>query len=301
MRNLTLDDVPVTTSELSIASYKAAPCRLLLTVTAETLDEALAHYRHADFAGAYSGFSISGVKDLSFLEEFPNTLYLSIHSGKPIKTAALESLSNLRGLYFESPGAGIDLSWFPELEVYSGGWHKDHVKFDHCRALRRLALWSFNPPSGDLSPLANNRRLERLDIVRSTVTSLDGVETLEDLRSLEIAYMTKLESLDAFREYEEAGLRSLSIERAKNIKSYAPIASLTHLKDLKLFGCPAMPDVKWTKGLNWLEHFSFVETNVSDGNLDPLLKLKRLNYIGTEDKRHYNHKMHDFIELLANR
>jgi hypothetical protein len=289
------------TSELSIASYKAAPCGLLLKVTPKNLDEALKEYRHAGFGGAYSGLSISGVKDLRFLEEFPMTLYLGVDCDKPIKTDALKSLSNLRGLYFESPGAGIDLSWFAELEVYSGGWHKAHTNFDHCPALRRLSLRSFNSPSGDLSPLADNRRLERLSIVRSTITSLDGIETLEDLRVLNVAYMSKLELLDAFRKCEDTGLRSLSIERAKNIKSYAPIASLTRLKELKLFGCPAMPDVKWTKGLNWLEHFSFVETNMIDGDLNPLLKLERLSYIGTEDKRHYNHKMHDFIELLANR
>jgi hypothetical protein len=202
MRNLTLDDVPVTTSELSIASYEAAPRDLLLEVTPKNLDEALKEYRHAGFAGAYSGLNISGVKDLRFLEEFPDTLYLSISSDKPIKTGSLKSLSNLRGLHFESPGAGIDLSWFPELEVYSGGWHKGHTNFDHCRALRRLSLRSFNPPSGDLSPLANNRRLDRLHIVRSTITSLDGIETLEDLRLLDMAYMSKLELLDAFTKQE---------------------------------------------------------------------------------------------------
>jgi hypothetical protein len=152
-----------------------------------------------------------------------------------------------------------------------------------------------------LSSLASNRRLERLDIVRSTITSLNGIETLEDLRVLDIAYMPKLESLDALMKCKELGLRSLSIERAKNIKSYKPIASPTRLKDLRLSRCAAMQSVKWTKGMNWLEHFAFVETNVIDGDLDPLLKLERLRYIGTEDKRHYNHKMHDFIEMLANR
>ena len=87
MRTLTLDGVPVTASGLSQTSYKAAPCGLLLKVTAENLDEALKEYRHAGFAGAYSGLSISGVKDLSFLEEFPDTLYLEITSDKPIKSS----------------------------------------------------------------------------------------------------------------------------------------------------------------------------------------------------------------------
>jgi len=300
MQQLILDGMPVTTSELSQSTYRAAPCDLLLQVTAENLDEAIQRFRRAGFAGIYSGLNISGVRDLSFLEQFPDMLYLEIRCDKPIKAGALESLQNLRGLYFESPASGIDFSSFPHLEVYSGGWHKGHTNFDLCPALHRIALRNFNPASGDFSSLANCRRLDTLDIVRSTISSLDGIETLEDLRVLEIAYMTKLESLDAFKNCQP-GLRVLSIERAKRIRSCQPIASLSCLKDLRLFGCAAMPDVKWTSGMNWLEHFAFVETDVIDGDLTPLLKLERLRYIGTEDKRHYNYKMHEFIEMLAQR
>jgi hypothetical protein len=300
MEDLTLDGVSVTTSGLSYSTYKAVACRLLLNVTQDNLDAAIDTFRQAGFAGPYSGLNISGVRDLSFLEEFPNTLYLQVNGDKPVKADTLASLSNLRGLLFESPGSGIDFSWFPHIEVYTGGWHKGHINVDQCPSLRHLGLRSFNPKSGDLRPLSNCRRLESLYIGRSTITSLDGIETLEDLRTLDIAYMSKLESLDAFRKCE-SGLRILGIERARNIQSYLPIAALTRLKDLRLFGCPPMQDLKWTKGMNWLEHFSFVETNVIDGDLEPLLELERLSYIGTEDKRHYNHKMHDFIEMLANR
>lgn len=301
MKTLTLDGVSVTTSGLSHATYKAAPCGLLLNITPNNLDEGLHHFRKAGFAGAYSGLCVSGVANLDFLEEFPDTLYLEVRNEKPTKTKALQALGNLRALYFESPATGINLSWFPELEVYSGGWHKEHINFDDHPRLRRLALRRFNPKSLDFSPLANNRRLERLEIIRSTASSLDGIETLEDLRILDLAYLSKLESLDALTKFQQAELRSLSIERAKNIKRYEPIASLTRLKDLKLSGCRPMHDLKWTRGMNWLEHFAFVETNVADGDLDPLLDLTRLRYIGTEDKRHYSHKMHEFIDLLANR
>lgn len=297
MRDLKLDGVPVSTSGLTQKTHKAAYCDLLLTVTAENLDKALKKYRQAGSFSPYCGLSISGVKDLGFLEEFPNTLYLVIRSDKAIKLGALEAVCNLRGLHFELPGAGIDFSWFPELEVYTGGWHKGHVNFDRCRLLRQLRLWKFNPDSNDLSTLANIRRLEDLEIVQSTITSLDGVETLEDLRILDFAYTPKLRSLAALKKCED-GLRTLSFERSKNLQSYRPLASLTRLKDLRLSSCMDMPNLKWTRGMDALEFFSFVETNVVDGDLSPLLKLPRLLYVGTVDKRHYNYKMHEFNELL---
>jgi hypothetical protein len=50
-----------------------------------------------------------------------------------------------------------------------------------------------------------------------------------------------------------------------------------------------------------LDFFSFVDTNVLDGDLSPLLDLPKLRYVGTMDKRNYSHKMAEFNELLAQR
>jgi len=62
-----------------------------------------------------------------------------------------------------------------------------------------------------------------------------------------------------------------------------------------------MPDLQWTRGMNRLDQFSFVETNVEDGDLSPLLDLPRLRYVGTMDKKHYNYKFAKLNELLDER
>ena len=62
-----------------------------------------------------------------------------------------------------------------------------------------------------------------------------------------------------------------------------------------------MPDLAWTKGMDDLDFFSFVETNVEDGDLAPLLDLPRLEYVGTMDKKHYNYTFDAINELLAQR
>lgn len=62
-----------------------------------------------------------------------------------------------------------------------------------------------------------------------------------------------------------------------------------------------MPDLKWTKGMDQLDFFSFVGTNVEDGELSPLLELPRLRYVGSMDKKHYNFKLAAIKEQLGQR
>ena len=209
-------------------------------------------------------------------------------------------LYNLRGLRIDTPGAGIDFSWFPELEIFSGDWHRDNCNLGHCRELRTLRLRQFKPASSDLSDLTSATRLETLDIVKTDITSLAGVEALEDLRYLDITYAPKLVSLDALS-VGDCGIREIGFESVKKISSYNPLVSVRFLRRLKLFSCAPMPDLTWTRGMNRLDFFSFVETNVENGDLSPLLDLPLLRYVGTMDKKHYNYKSEKLNELLDQR
>jgi len=62
-----------------------------------------------------------------------------------------------------------------------------------------------------------------------------------------------------------------------------------------------MRDLKWTKGMDQLDFFPFVGTNVEYGDLSPLLGLPRLRYLGSMDKKHYNFKLAAIKELLGQR
>lgn len=301
MRGLRLDDREVCTSELTHRAYRAVPCDLLLSVTPKNQAEALAAFRQAGaLGGRYQGLRVEGVTDLSFLAEFPLLLYLELVGDTRVNTPLLDGLQNLRGLYLESPGAGVDFACFPELEVFSGGWHAGHRNFARARELRRLRLRNFRPQAADLSDLAHLTRLEDLELTQTTVTSLAGLETLEDLRYLEVVTASKLASLDALAS-PGCGVRELTLSKAKSIPSYRPLASVSHLRRLKLSSCASMPDLRWTAGLNRLDLFTFVETDVADGDLTPLLGLPRLRSVGTLDKRHYNMKCDALNETLARR
>lgn len=295
-----LDGHKVYLSTLTQRPHRAAPCELLLCVTRSNQKAALSAFKKTGEFGRYSGLHVSGIADLSFLADFPSLLYLEVADQPRVNTECLAGLANLRGLRLESPGTGIDFAWFPELEVFSGDWHAEHRNLAQCQELRRLQIWQFKPESEDLAELANLTRLEDLDLIQTNIASLEGLQTLEDLRYLDIAYAAKLESLEALS-WQGCGIRELSLMNAKKIASYQPIVSVELLRRLKLSRCAAMPDLHWTTGMQHLDFFSFVETDVLDGDLSPLLRLPRLRYVGTMDKKRYNYKSEALNQLLAAR
>lgn len=300
MKKLLLDGTEVVSSWLTQRSYQAAYCDFLLPVTLQTKAAALAEFARNSGPSRYSGLRVSGIADLSFLREFPDLLYLELVDQPKLQTAPLQSLRNLRGLRIETPGSGLDFSWFPHLEVFVGDWHSDNKNLQQCRELRTLQVWNFKPASKDFTELARIVRLERLLLVKTNLESLRGIEMLEDLRYCEIAYAPQLRSLEALAE-GELQLRELVLSHAKNITDYLPIAGCRWLRTLKLGTCAPLPELKWLEPLRRLEFFAFVETNVADGDLRPLLQLPELRYAGSLDKKHYNPRIDELNRQLQAR
>lgn len=300
MPDLRLDGVDVCTSSLSQRHSRARSCELLLPVTRTNKAKALAKFKRVGELGKFDGLRVSGIADLSFLEDFPNLLYLEVVDQKRINSRQLDCLTNLRGLKLESPGAGVDFSCFPELEVFVGDWHADNANIHRCREMRRLTTWQYEGRSADLTDLAGLIRLEELALTQPKIVSLEGINALDDLRYMDIAYAPTLQSLDALAN-AGAGIREIGLSKAPKIKSYRPLASIPRLRRLKLSSCAPMPDLKWTAGMDALDFFSFVETLVQNGDLSPLLQLPKLEYIGTMDKRTYNYKCDALNKVLAER
>lgn len=300
MAKVELDGVKVYASWLTQRSYRAAYCDFLLPVTAANQKETLRKFARAGALGKYRGLQVSGIADLSFLAEFPDLLYLEIIDQPKVKLHPLAALQNLRGLRIETPGTEIDFAWFPLLEVFVGDWHADNVHLQRCRELRQLRAWGFKPKSKDLTELASIVRLEWLTLTKTNLASLAGIESLEDLRTLEIAYAPELKSLLALSS-GEVQLRELDISHAKKIASYEPIQKCRWLRSLKLSSCAPLADLNWLTPLQRLEFLSFVETNVESGDLQPLLKLPELRYAGSMDKKYYRPRIDELNKQLDRR
>lgn len=293
-----IDGAPLRRSILSLRSNRAAPCRVLLDIRPETFDKSLELLaQHGSHGDLFSGLSIKGIKDLECLREYPGLLYLEIEDVPAKGLRCIEAVSNLRGLRLQSPKCGIDFGCFPELEEFVGDWHRDNRGIARCRELRTLRSWGFRSEQPGLLSLAGCVRLERLELVKPGITSLEGIEALEDLRYLTVAYAPKISDLTPLAT-SAVDVREIKFENLRNIADYAPLASIRKLRRLQVFKCAPINDVEWTEGMNYLDFFSFVETRVLSGDLKPLLALPRLRYAGGGNRRDYSHSDNELNELL---
>jgi len=295
-----VDGVHFRESIFSLGTYRAAPCGLLLDIRPETLEgalEALADQgTHGDL---FNGLRVTGLENLEFLRDYPSLLYLEVENVSAKGLRCIESVSNLRGLRLDSPKAGLDFSCFAQLEEFIGDWHRDNTGIGNCGELRRLHAFGFRSAQPGLSSLADCVRLERLHLVRPGVTSLGDIDALEDLRYLDIAYAPKIADLTPLAA-SNVDLRELHLTNLKNISDYAPLARIRRLRRLILSRCAPMADLAWTKGMDYLDFLSFVETKVLNGDLSPLLSLPLLRYAGAGNKRDYSHTDEE-LDTLINR
>ncbi len=299
MGKLLLDGVEVTTSQLSWRLGDAACCYLLAAVTPATTTRELVHLMEGIGDLRYSGLRLVGLVDLSVVRKFPSLRYVEIASEHPVDPRPLECLDNLRGLALQQPSAGLDFASFPKLEEFVGDWHVGNANLRQ-ETLSDLRVTGFNPPCRDLSVLRELNGLVNLSLTKTNIHSLTGLEGLEDLRTLAVAYAPKLAALDSLAT-SAPGLRQLHFGHAKAIESYAPMSGLRLLRKLQLSACAPMPDLGWIAALERLSFLSFVDTNVVSGDLSPLLSLGRLRYVGTFKKRHYSHSPEELNAVLQGR
>lgn len=267
--------------------YRAAPCDLLLTINPNNRKETIDEFRKSEFA-YYSGIRLENIYDLEFLEEFPLLLYLEVFSDKPVNITPIEKLHNIRGLQIIEPKNGLDFSNFPHLEVFAGKWNENNKNIDSCRDLRSVMISNFNSKRKDFYELRNIVRLENLEIIRTNIESLKGIETLQDLKYLMLAYAPRLHDIS---DIGQTNLREIEFDCIKNIQDYSYLGAIKYLRKMRISKCGAIKNISWINNLKYLDFFTFVETNIVDGDLSPLLQLPELRYVGSFDKKHYNLKM----------
>ena len=140
------------------------------------------------------------------------------------------------------------------------------------RQLRRKAAKSSRiaPINGRAEALAALKRLRRLRLANlRTLTSLAGLGQLEQLEDLEIQGCRRIQSIGEIAALHR--LRKLNLSDGGQIESLRPLEHLAQLESVMFYG----------------------STNISDGDLSPLLELKKLSAISFQNRRHYSHRRED--------
>lgn len=224
--------------------------------------------------------TIDFLQDYNFLEK------LDITSSVDFNFDFLNSLVNLKKLSLNVEGNNtINLSNLKSLEYLSIKWRKDIKGFENCTSLSSLGLIEFKEK--DLVKFSNLISLTDIRIKTASNTSLNGLQGLVNLQSLNIGNCKKLTSIIAVNELPK--LRSLEFEKCPNINDYQLVTKLPSLESFSLIDCGRIDSIEFIEGMPMLSKLSLLgNTVINDGNLIPAKNIKSVEH---KYYRHYNLKL----------
>jgi protein phosphatase 1 regulatory subunit 7 len=232
------------------------------------------------------------LQNVDFLYEYPEIKHLSISDGIN-DISAIHTLRNLESLVISGKNRKIDFSHFPSLTGLVADWSPHFLNMDKCAYLKRLSLYSYTPKTKNCLSISNVPWVKRLEITRSTINTLIGLEKFDQLEELELNYCSKLETLSCLEESNET-LASLRCDHCKSIKNYEYVIHLDQLKTLSYNDGGTIPSIKFIKKMASLKNFMFVGTDVADSDMTPCIGL---NYAGFSNKKHFSHTMEQIKSL----
>lgn len=141
---------------------------------------------------------------------------------------------------------------------------------------------------------------EYLEINFSNITSFLEIAKLGKVKRLELSWCLKLEKDTGLSEIGEH-LEWLHVNTSRKFSPTKDLFELSHLKVLCLNGCAPLDNLRFLEKMPNLLDFRFVDTNVLDGDLTPLMNHPNLVNAGFLDKRHYNLKSVDVETHLRER
>jgi len=123
----------------------------------------------------------------------------------------------------------------------------------------------------------------------ANIKNFDGIEKFKNLKRLELHYCVKLENDFGISQLKDS-LEFLHINTSKKFKFIDELLKLKKLRVLCLNACGPVENLDFLNNFPNLIDFRFVDTNVLDGNLKPILDHPTIRTVGFLKKKHYNFK-----------
>jgi hypothetical protein len=239
---------------------------------------------------SFYGYHADNLNFLSKLENFIEGL--TIVDGH-YNLKIINNLHCLRILGLADNGKDIiDLSNFPDLEECAVEYSPRLEGLQTCKNLLELNLTNYNSSNKDFSDYHHLEKLKKLMLIQPKITSLEGIGTLTNLRTLDFFRATKLETIYSIKELKDT-LEEVQFESCRKITDFESLAELKNLKKLVISKSGEIKSLSFLKSLKKLEFISFWGTNVLDGDLSYCIGV---DYVGFDNKKHYSHKVEQFAK-----
>jgi len=203
----------------------------------------------------------------------------------------LNLFSNLTFLSVPDNGNDtVDLSSFTKLEMLACKLSNRLIGLESCSNLKSLTVSNYKSKIKDLSALPSLNDLEHLSLIKTDITTLQGIERFSNLKKLEMFSASKLETIAALQALSNS-IEEIQVEQCKKINDYETLGKVKSLKKIILSESGEIKSLAFVKELPRLEFISFWGTNVLDGNIK---YCEGINYVGFDNKKHYTHKSEQF-------
>ncbi len=231
-------------------------------------------------------------EDIGFVASLPQLQAFDILDWRIDDIDPIHELRNLKSLGISTYcKTEIRFSAFPFLEDCGMEWRAKAKSVFDCTTLKRLFL---NRYSGkNAADIGRLTRLESLEVLNAPIADIRGLSSLSMMKSLRLANLRCLMSLDGLGELGR--LEDLTIDTCRKVQSIHELARLLRLRTLDLSNLGEIMSIRPIAGLSELRRVTFVEsTNVLDGDLSPLVGLPNLTRLSFKDRRHYSHRREQF-------
>jgi Leucine-rich repeat (LRR) protein len=221
------------------------------------------------------------LESLDFLHGYSFLEKLDITSASDYDFSFLQGLTKLKKLSISTEGSNeINLANLQDLQYLSIKWRKKIIGLENCTKLSSLTLVEFKEK--DLQKITSVKSLVELRIKTGTIESLEGVDKLTNLQSLNIGNCKKLQTIKTISNLPK--LKELYLDACPNIKDYEEVTDLPSLETLSLIDCGKVQSLKFIERYPSLEKLSLLgNTIVVDGDLVPARDIRSVEH------KHYSH------------
>lgn len=225
-------------------------------------------------------------KDLSFLESICDKIEgLNVQSTR-YDYGIINKFHNLKELKIEDNGRDfIDFNNFPQLESCTGfELKKRFMNVEKCKKLKELNIEKYKSKEGNIEDIPYMPTLVHLGILYTNIRNLCGINRFKELKYFALYRAHKLESIDDIVSLSDV-LEQLDIEGKTKVRNYQALGKLRAIKTLRLTNVGEIETLAFLQTMPTLSSFSFLDSNVLDGNMSYCKKIK---WVGFTNKKHYS-------------
>lgn len=231
--------------------------------------------------------------NVSFLSKLPQLISLKIVDRSIASVAPIHCLHSLRRLVVDTYcRTAIDFNEFPQLEKCYIEYRPDLIGLERCQSLTSLAVNKLKPKHWEC--IVQLKRLEKLILLGASISELVGINSLSNLRSLRLAALRRISTLDPLE-----GLRQLDhlvVDTCRKVEKIDPISKLANLRAISLDNLDEIESVASISEISTLVAFSFSgSTNVLDGDLESLY-IRKMPFVDFRDRPHYSRRCSEFSQ-----